>query len=550
MSKPHARSQDQIFADMFRQIRTFAEDTPESPERLDPILRLMMRLFAHQVEGLDEQMKETWDVAKSSLVRTVCPGFRRRPVPAHTIMRCRPVDPSVTVDMHTRFYFREEREGGQAYFFSPLQMSQVVAGQVASRFVRRGTTVQDLAVVKDLRALSAQAPDPAGGSSGWELWLGLTFDAAPSSLDDLTIFLQGDEDWRRQIRWGRWHAAGGDAQADGFCPGLMPGIEERLTSRTSRLGSGLRTTSEMIVGLTDQFVVLDKAFLAGWQPGFGSTSFRDICQRSGLMLDAAAEKAYWLRIDLPEGGDKSVISQSWDLLFDCLIAVNRTELTLFKHTGGRKLVEMEIPEAVEQVVDVVSVTDSSSREYVPQDSFRPQSHDATYSMEERDGHFVLWFDYTRQSDPPPDSITITYAVTRGTDANGIGAGKIQTLYEGHPGLEAVSNVTGTTGAIPARSEEQVMQEVAVRLRQRDRALTFEDVAAWARTFDPRVTGAHCSNGVDRIDGVACRCIVVEVTLDHSQFVSDDEIDLLKRRLVGFLRNRSTVNTRFKIQVAN
>ncbi len=117
MSKDKSHSREKIFADMFRELRAWNPDISGSPERMDPILRILLNLYAHQLSRIDGRVDELWDIAADSLVRSVCPEVRRWPVPAHTVLKCELNDPVVEVDTHTRFYYKEEREGGRAFFF-------------------------------------------------------------------------------------------------------------------------------------------------------------------------------------------------------------------------------------------------------------------------------------------------------------------------------------------------------------------------------------------------------------------------------------------------
>ncbi len=104
------------------------------------------------------------------------------------------------------------------------------------------------------------------------------------------------------------------------------------------------------------------------------------------------------------------------------------------------------------------------------------------------------------------------------------------------------------GAIPAKSLQQVLTEASARLRNRDRALSFKEIANWARAFDPRITHAECENGVERARRGVRRCVSVRIAIDRNEFLSEDETSLLRKRLTNFLSSRSPVNTRFRIEI--
>jgi hypothetical protein len=235
--------------------------------------------------------------------------------------------------------------------------------------------------------------------------------------------------------------------------------------------------------------------------------------------------------------------------FSSFVATNRNELNLFRHTGGDSLVEIELAEPIETILDIVKIEDSRGNEYAPRHLIQPGTERFSYTMEQRNNHLALWFDLTSSMELPPDSLTVTYSITDGVAANGIAEGKITELYESHPGINAAVNVLPVRGAMPARTDEQLVTEISTRLRNRDRALSFAAISDWSTTFDPRIMKAVCANGIERTRRGVRRCIVVKVTVKQDDFYSEDETKLLAQRLTRFLRSRSPVNTQFRVEVA-
>ncbi|MFH2037050.1 MAG: hypothetical protein ABIJ45_11650, partial [Candidatus Zixiibacteriota bacterium] len=238
----------------------------------------------------------------------------------------------------------------------------------------------------------------------------------------------------------------------------------------------------------------------------------------------------------------------FEIYFNCFVVVNKNELTLFKHTGGNQLVEIEIPENIANILDVISVTDSNGRQYYPQHEVFNDSSQKFYTLEERGDRLILWFDFSEGIEFPPDSITINYTVTSSTEANGIEAGKISELYENHPGILSSRNIIPVLGGIPAKSEKQIVSEVSSRLRGRDRALSFSEISNWAETYDPRIIKAVCKNGIEKTNRGVRRCVIAEVTVKYDTFYSEDEITMLKTRLCNFLKFRAPINSQFKVEI--
>ncbi|MCP4706290.1 MAG: hypothetical protein GY865_16965, partial [candidate division Zixibacteria bacterium] len=240
-------------------------------------------------------------------------------------------------------------------------------------------------------------------------------------------------------------------------------------------------------------------------------------------------------------------SKELQILFNSFIVANKNELTLFKHTGGYKLIEIELPDKLENILEINRVVDSNGKEYKIRHLASKREH-GIYSLEERNHKLILWFDYTQDIDRPPDSITVYYSITAGVGANGIEAGEITELYESHPGIVSAANVLSTGGAIPAKTSDQIATEVAARLKNRDRALSFVEIANWTIAYDPRIKRAECANSIERAKKGIRRCIEVTVLVDPEKFYSESETELLKERLGTYLKSRVPVNTHFTIKI--
>ncbi len=546
-----ARSSEQIFAAMHRELRTWNPKVPESPERMDPILRMMLQLYAHQLSQVEQKVEQTWEVATNALIKSVAPEAKRWPVPAFTVMRCRPRDPVVEVDPYTRFFYRERREGGQTLFFSSMKKSKILAADVKLAYYVTGNTVRDLLQPSSPTASASAVMTNTRDAQEGAVYIAVEFPGLPSLFDQALVYLKGDSDMVRQLRWSKWvpGTSSGFGEEAAFCPGLTTTVAHLLErhDRDSNWG-GLRTTSNLFGGVEERFVQIPKSFAGQMESATLAVPLRDALSRAGIRNAALDGQYYWIRLDLPTGGNRQKIQPPLGLFFDCFIALNKNELKLFRHTGGNRMVEIEIPEPMDEILDITQVVDSSGNEYVARHLMGSQPTRHCYSVEERDGRLVLWFDFFSATEFPPDALTVVYTVTAGTNANGVEAGKISELYESHPGISAVENLTPVTGAIPARTEKQTVDEVSARLRSRDRALSFAEIANWATTFDARITSVTCENGVQLGDRGVRRCIVVKVAVDREGILSSDEAQLLRSRLHHFLKERAPVNTQFSVEI--
>ena len=553
MKKISHRTQNQIFDEMYRELRAYNKDIPESPERMDPIFRILMQVYAHQIEQVDSRLDKTWEISSAELIRSVCPDRGRWPVPAYTVMRCEPIDPTVEVDTHTRFFYKEKRDGGKTFFFSPECDSKIIEASTRRIYLRNDKNIIDITPAEEGGVGAGQIDIPSSSDGKWEIYAAIQYDGPPSGLSDAALFVSGSKDALAQLRWANWYpgtADGSFSMKNGFCPGVSCSIED-VISNTEELTNwgGLRKGSDLFIAIENNFVVLQPSFCEQWVEGPIAQELANLCNENMIVAPSEDEYYYWIKMELPAKGNRSSFKSSLNFYFDCLIATNKNELTLFKHTGGNKLVEIELPEDIRSILEVVSVVDSEGNEYLDVHHLQSIKDQKVYILEERGEKLVLWFDYSNLLETIPDSITVTYAVTAGTEANGIDKRKINNLYENHPGIKSCENIISVTGAIPARTEKQVLTEVSSRLRQRDRAITFEDISAWATIFDSRIKDVVCKNGIERMDkGGVRRCVILTLSLNFEEFYSEQEVSLLKLRLINFLKTRSQVNSQFQVEV--
>ncbi len=544
------RTQEELFIDMFRELRAWNPDISESPERMDPILRVLLQLYASQLSKIDRRIDRVWDIATTSLVRSVCPETRRWPIPAYTVMKCELRDPVVEIDTYTKFYYKEAREGGGLYFFTPIRTERMVAARVTQVFTVADGAPQPMALTyrkgtAPARTAKAEAAGPA------RLFVGVEFSGLISELGESAVFLRGDPVALKLLQWARWRPSNADGtfnKATGFCPGQQNTIEEMFADQdgNSRLWGSMRSSADIFRPLENSFVVFPTSFCAGWKP-----------VPPGTLLDGAIEpppsespaaNTYWIELTLPERGDRHALLDGISLDFGCFVATNRNELTVFKHTAGNRVIDVELPEPIDSVLEITAVTDANGNDYLPRYEISDNNIEHTYTLQDTNDHLVLWFDFSSKLTLPPESITVRYAVTDGLDGNGIDPNRVTELYENHPGIVACKNLSMSRGAMPSKTQDQIVTEVSTRLRSRNRALTYHDIIGWVRTFDNRIRRVECENGIQRSASGVRRCIVVRLEITESDFYSRDEIELLRRRLNGFLKARSPVNTHFEIEV--
>ncbi len=546
------KTAEEIFRDMHRELRSWNAEIPESAERLDPILRIMLQLYAGQLASIDRKITDTWTHASNALIRSLYPESMRWPVPAFTVIQAEPSDPVIHVDPQCRFFYKEEREGGRTFFFSTLRTEKLLSAKLRNLYYVAGDEIRDISPASGEGTRVAdriRSAVPAGGAAA--VYLAIEHGGPAEDFENALLFLRGSAEALKQLRWSRWLPCvdGRFSEESGFCPGLAGAIDEMLATGGAALDwGGLRRSSDIFRPLENNLVMMPRGFVTPWRRGTPDAAFMKALGEAGAALPESPETLFWIRAQLPSRGDRAAFQAPFRADFDCFIAVNRHEQTLFKHTGGNRLIEIEIPENPDNVLEIISVMDSSGKTYIPQHEALTSDESRFYNMIEQGGRLSLWFDFSSTIELPPDAITVNYSVTAGTLANGISAGKITELYQSHPGVASLRNIVPVAGAVPAKNERQIVAEVSARLRGRDRAMSFDQLIGWVRTFDGRIAEASCEKGVMKTDGGVRKCVVVRAFVKAKEFYSDDEIELLRVRLESFLKARASINSQFKVEI--
>lgn len=546
------KSKEQIYSELLKEMKYWFPEIPESSDRLDPVLRLLLGSFAHQIERLNQEINSTWNQTFKSLVRSLFVEGLRWPVPACTVMKLNPADKILELDSPVQFLYRDEKEE-KDFIFSTLGKTKVLKAEAVSTYYHSGEDLFQLITGADKKSSAGKAtfsPKAMGLSSEPPsepmLYIGIDYEGSPQEFTDVPIFFHVDEDALPQLRWSKWFLCSKDGyffEESSFCPGLHPLKEDFV------FWGGLGKNAELFKNVADYFFYLPPPYLNRWEKCQIPYEVQKFLPADLLKkLSTNKEKLLWIKIKLPEKGDKTVFSNLKGIYFNCLLAINKKDLTFFKYTAGNQLLEVELPEESTALLSIDSVVDSNNRKYQNRLNLPSSKTPFSYITEERNGHMVLWFDFADYPDSIPNSISVSYSTTFGSLGNGIEEGKIQNLWERHPGIRSVINILPTTGGMPAKTQEELLLEISSLLRNRGRAVSFEEIENWARVFDPRVTSAECKNIIRKSSQGAFRCTQVDVRVKGEEFFSEDELKLFKKRLEHFLKARSLINVSIEVNI--
>jgi len=534
------KTKEQIYSELLKEMKYWFPEVPESSDRLDPVLRLFLGTFAHQVEKLNQKINSTWDQTFRSLARNIFAEGLRRPVPACTVMKVDPADQILELNSSVQFSYQDEKEE-RSLIFSPLSKAKLMKAETALVYYHSEQDLFQLVPKVDNygRGLfpGGSRKLPSELAAEHSLYLGIRYDGPVQDFCDVPIFFHLDEKALAHIRWSKWFFSSADgyfSEESSFCPGVdaqqKPEFSESQEEDIFSL-SGVCGSADLFGSFGNYFFYLPPFHLDRWQKSRMPHDLQKLGPADVVdQQTSRSEKLLWIKIRLPKKADKTLLG------------------TLNKHTAGNELLEIELPEESTSILSIDSVVDSNNRKYQNRLNLLSSKTSFSYVTEERNGHLILWFDFSDHSGPVPSSISVSYSTTLGSQGNGIEAGKIQSLWERHPGIRSVTNILPTSGGMPARTQEELLSEISSLLRNRGRAVSFEEIQAWTTSFDPRIGSAECKNVVRKSSAGAFRCTQVNVRVKGEEFYSDDELKLLKKRLEDFLKARSLINVPIEVNI--
>jgi hypothetical protein len=138
----------------------------------------------------------------------------------------------------------------------------------------------------------------------------------------------------------------------------------------------------------------------------------------------------------------------------------------------------------------------------------------------------------------------------GTLGNDVPAGGIKGfLNRVMPRTMEIRNMTGTAGGDDGESLTETKQRFTEMLLSRERPVTYPDLEAMARAFEPNIRKVEAVPMLERDDDGLHRVQRVTVTLDRDAFtVPEVETEILKRELEANLQKRSLLGLKVRVTV--
>ncbi len=140
---------------------------------------------------------------------------------------------------------------------------------------------------------------------------------------------------------------------------------------------------------------------------------------------------------------------------------------------------------------------------------------------------------------PQSQVNVRVWISAGEAANQVGPGMMTSIeLKGAGSSLRVLNPTSAAGGTSSESFATAQERFAAALLSRDRVVTRADLVAVVRAFDRRIRDARVSSAVERVGGALRRVERVTVALNREDFTDPDlEASYLRDELQALLASR-------------
>jgi len=514
---------------------------------MDPVVHMMFKAVANRLTDINSKINNISESIINDLACRIFFDGLLHPIPASTIMKYTTGSSSTSVDILAESYWvNTSVQPSTTFFFAPLEQKdlQPVEAVFAISIGRNGIDILwTNPSWKDRGEFLGHFSTLQLESENIEhdyIYFGLKPMGQEPDVAASDLYIDAPAELLNILRWSRWRCNDSDGSfGDIFIPG-----DDNLKSIRSN-----KSIPEISIWGHNYYPYeyreeYQKHFFNYNQGIAGRTPAKLSQILSGLnggLLDNLGP-LFWIQIESDKSFNPEHLKSFELAATNCLVGLNTHYVKQSYFYQGPGPMEIKTQNLADEIYEIAALDDNHGRSYA--NVYTSAGSDAVDCrfIPRIDGNDFSIVVIPPDIKPIPDRFSFEYRISLGESANNINPGSIDALYNPHPGIESVMNLTATRGWTSAKSLKDMLKAFPEVLRSSNRAVVPSDFVSLALAFDKRINSARVKPGSVERDGVLRSCVTLELNLGGYRFSQPEEESLFLSRLARFLEMRSPVGT--------
>lgn len=285
------------------------QDTEMDEKAFDPVVGLLVGACATEFAKIQQELEHSRGRILEQLVNTLTPDVLMAPLPAHSVMHVRALEPITLIAPHHQVYYTKTvGEADKEIYFSTPAAYRLINGGV--RYLVAAGKVYDVLSEMPRREKLLESDSFRRTWPTPTLWLGLELDGAIDTVDGLSFFFNWKNEPRlraflRQLPFCRWYLGEREIAVEkGIRESSPPGRRRDMASSLeAEFSPAWRIKNRATTFYQDHFVTLnDPASKSAPQLANQKKQYPEAFEMMFPREDLTAlkEKLLWIRVDFPE----------------------------------------------------------------------------------------------------------------------------------------------------------------------------------------------------------------------------------------------------------
>lgn len=545
---------EEILERLFDDARRIWPEFSTSPQQIDPVVHMIFKAMAFKLKDINDRINNVSETIIKDLACRIFFDGLLHPIPASTVLKFSTGSSITTVDMLTETcWVNTSIQPSVTYYFSPVEPKDLYPVEAVFAFSVSGGGIETLWTNPEWEGrgefLGKFEMDKASSITVEKdyVYIGLKSKGQDAVVPGSDIFIQASSVLLQHLNWSRWRFT----ESEGVLGNsTVPGREKLDKIRNKK------TVPELSVWGHSFYPFEHQEEYEGYSFGLGHGRMGPIPSQLRQLLSAASVDLldglgplYWVQVE----SDRKIPVQelkSFELAAtNCVVALNAHYIKQNYFYHGPGPMEIVPQNKASEIYEIASLDDNLGHSYSNIYTSAGDGGRRLSYVPRIDGDIFSLVVIPPEGGKIPDRFSFAYRVCHGEVANGIDPGLLNSLYNPHPGVESVVNITTTRGGTSARSFDDMIKVFPRVLQSGNRAVVPSDFESLAMAFDNRIMSARARTGSVERDGVLRGCLELELDIGGYEFDLVEERSLFLSRLEKFMELRSPVGTVVKARLS-